>query len=667
MAVKVFLFRHSWQAFSKDKFIHDVVRGKVLDFDLFPVQCELPRPLTLSIADREALDNAMLTFIQQKVVEKCSPISDSGFYSNVFPTRKKDGTARVILNLKELNDFVKHVHFKMSTIKEVLSLLQENCFFITIDFKDAYFSVRIQSEDRKWLRFMWKNQSFQFTCLPQGLTSAPHIFTKLLKPILSHLRKLGILIVCYIDDCILLASSAQVLEQNAMYALQTFDSVGLTVNVNKSILSPTQEVEFLGIILNSVAMTASLPSRRKESIKTRGLSLLRDKPTIHDLAAFIGLAVASEAAVNLAPLRYKYLEIVRNRELTLSKGNYNSVISLDSHAQDMIRWWIDNIDSQTKSLVSCPPELEIHTDACLTGWGAKVGDARTGGHWAHVELDHINCLELKAILLSLKSLCKRCEQTHIRLRSDNSTAIACINRCGSTKLNLNTLTEQIFDWAAMREITLSAEYIRGIDNVEADAESRVRNIDTEWILLPCIFKRLCEVFFSPDIDLFASHINAQTSSYVSWKPDPYASFTNAFTFHWSNLRCYAFPPFSVIGRMVRKILEDRATSLAILPLWPNQTWFPMALQLLAAPPLLLPRASLVLPQDPSRVHPQTSKLILSAMILSGDPLRTEAFRRKLPNFCFSHGDRARNRSMGHISKDGCLFVSSGKLILFNNL
>lgn len=667
MAVKVFLFRHSWQAFSKDKFIHDVVRGKVLDFDLFPVQCELPRPLTLSIADREALDNAMLTFIQQKVVEKCSPISDSGFYSNVFPTRKKDGTARVIFNLKELNDFVKHVHFKMSTIKEVLSLLQENCFFITIDFKDAYFSVRIQSEDRKWLRFMWKNQSFQFTCLPQGLTSAPRIFTKLLKPILSHLRKLGILIVCYIDDCILLASSAQVLEQNAMYALQTFDSVGLTVNVNKSILSPTQEVEFLGIILNSVAMTASLPSRRKESIKTRGLSLLRDKPTIHDLAAFIGLAVASEAAVNLAPLRYKYLEIVRNRELTLSKGNYNSVISLDSHAQDMIRWWIDNIDSQTKSLVSCPPELEIHTDACLTGWGAKVGDARTGGHWAHVELDHINCLELKAILLSLKSLCKRCEQTHIRLRSDNSTAIACINRCGSTKLNLNTLTEQIFDWAAMREITLSAEYIRGIDNVEADAESRVRNIDTEWMLLPCIFKRLCEVFFSPDIDLFASHINAQTSSYVSWKPDPYASFTNAFTFHWSNLRCYAFPPFSVIGRMVRKILEDRATSLAILPLWPNQTWFPMALQLLAAPPLLLPRASLVLPQDPSRVHPQTSKLILSAMILSGDPLRTEAFRRKLPNFCFSHGDRARNRSMGHISKDGCLFVSSGKLILFNNL
>ena len=441
VAGKIFLFRHNWQAFSRDKWIHDVVRGKVLEFDVVPVRSDFPRPLTLSTADKEALDHAMLTFLQQKVVESCSHISGPGFYSNVFPTRKKDGTARVILNLKELNDFVKHVHFKMSSIKEVLSLLQENYFFMTIDFKDAYFSVRIQPEDRKWLRFMWNNQSFQFTCLPQGLTSAPRVFTKLLKPVLSHLRSLGILIVCYIDDCILMASSAQELEDNAMYALQLFDSIGLTVNVKKSVLFPTQEVEFLGLILNSVTMTASLPSRRKESIKAHGLRLLHGASTLRDLAAFIGLAVASEAAVNLAPLRYKYLEIVRNQALTLSNGNYDSIISLDSHARDMIRWWIDNIDSQTNSLVSCPPDLEIHTDACLTGWGAKVGDARTGGHWAHAELDHINCLELKAILLSLQSLCKHCEQTHIRLRSDNSTAIACINRCGSTKLSLNTLTE----------------------------------------------------------------------------------------------------------------------------------------------------------------------------------------------------------------------------------
>lgn len=475
------------------------------------------------------------------------------------------------------------------------------------------------------------------------------------------------MVVCYIDDCIFIAPSAAELQSHVKYAMQMFDSVGLTINVKKSVLTPTQEVEFLGIILNSVTMTATLPSRRKERIKTQGLRLLNKNPTLHDLAVFIGLAVASDSAVPLAPLRYKYLEIVKIRELSRSKGNFAAVITLDRHAIDVIQWWLDNIDFQTKSLVSCPPELEIHTDACLTGWGAKVGDVTTGGHWAHEELDHINCLELKAILLGLQSLCEQHTQTHIRLRSDNTTAIACIDRGGSTKVSLNALTEQIFDWARLRGITLSAEYVKGTDNAEADFESRTRNLDTEWMITPCIFRKLCSRFFTPDIDLFASRINAQLSTYVSWKPDPHALYTNALTINWSDLKSYAFPPFILIGRILKKLQEEWATSLTILPLWPTQVWFPVALRLLAAPPVLLPRPSLILPQDPSRVHPLGRKLILTAMMLSGDPSKTEAFHQKLPSFCFSHGEKAQNYSMGHISRDGCQFVSRGKLILFTHL
>lgn len=60
--------------------------------------------------------------------------------------------------------------------------------------------------------------------------------------------------------------------------------------MSRNLLTPTQEVEFLGIILNSVTMTATLPSRRKERIKTQGLRLLNKNPTLHDLAVFIDLA-----------------------------------------------------------------------------------------------------------------------------------------------------------------------------------------------------------------------------------------------------------------------------------------------------------------------------------------------------------------------------------------
>ena len=111
----------------------------------------------------------------------------------------------------------------------------------------------------------------------------------------------------------------------------------------------------------------------------------------------------------------------------------------------MITWWVANIDFQEKSLLSSSPDCELFTDACLTGWGASIGDVTTGGHWAQEELDHINILELKAILLGMQSLCGDRTGSHVRLRSDNTTAVACIDRCDSTRPNLHALTVKIFE------------------------------------------------------------------------------------------------------------------------------------------------------------------------------------------------------------------------------
>ena len=46
------------------------------------------------------------------------------------------------------------------------------------------------------------------------------------------------------------------------------------------------------------------------------------------------------------------------------------------------------------------------------------GLSKTGGHWAQEELTHINCLQMKAVLLVLKSPCDDCRHTHIRVQSD---------------------------------------------------------------------------------------------------------------------------------------------------------------------------------------------------------------------------------------------------------
>ena len=180
---KIFTHRFQCQCLTSDKWILDVVDGNVIVFESLPVQSSLPRPLKLPLVHQNALDAALQGFLRKQIVERCEAGVFLGYFSNVFPTFKKDGSARVILNLKELNNYIKYSHFKMESIKDVTQLVHPSCYFMTVDFQDAYYSVPVKPKDRKWLRFIWHNEAFQFTCLPQGLTSAPCIFTKLLKPV----------------------------------------------------------------------------------------------------------------------------------------------------------------------------------------------------------------------------------------------------------------------------------------------------------------------------------------------------------------------------------------------------------------------------------------------------------------------------------------------------
>ena len=122
---------------------------------------------------------------------------------------------------------------------------------------------------------------------------------------------------------------------------------------------------------------------------------------------------------------------------------------------------------------------------------------------------------------------------------DNTTAVACINKMGSTKCMFFQLTTDIYQWAKLGNIKLSAAHLPGRLHVTADYESRVSNIDPEWQLNPDVFQRICDRFGVPEIDLFASCINCQLAAYISWKPDPGAIHVDALV----SLVFVCFSPF----------------------------------------------------------------------------------------------------------------------------
>jgi len=87
----------------------------------------------------------------------------------------------------------------------------------------------------------------------------------------------------------------------------------------------------------------------------------------------------------------------------------------------------------------------------------------------------------------------------------------------------------------------------------------------EWSLDVDIFNQLTSIIFIPANDLFASRLNAKSNCYVSWHPEPGATAVDVFSIYWANLKCYPFPPFSLLTQVLAKIRSDKALVLLIAP------------------------------------------------------------------------------------------------------
>jgi len=109
----------------------------------------------------------------------------------------------MLLNLKEINKFIAYRYFKMNLLTAVTDLMTQGCYMESVDIKDACYTVPIATEHQKFFKFRWQDKLYQYNCLPNGLASAPRIFTKLLKPVCNLLRQKGWLSSSYIDDCYL--------------------------------------------------------------------------------------------------------------------------------------------------------------------------------------------------------------------------------------------------------------------------------------------------------------------------------------------------------------------------------------------------------------------------------------------------------------------------------
>ena len=115
----------------------------------------------------------------------------------------------MVLNLKTVNVHTYYVNFKMEIFEQAIRIINRNDFLTSIDLRHAYYSVKIAEEQQKYLCSKWRETIYQFTCLPNGATKGPRLFTKLMKPVFANLREKGYVITTFLRDDTLICSKSR--------------------------------------------------------------------------------------------------------------------------------------------------------------------------------------------------------------------------------------------------------------------------------------------------------------------------------------------------------------------------------------------------------------------------------------------------------------------------
>lgn len=142
----------------------------------------------------------------------------------------------------------------------------------------------------------------------------------------------------YLDDILIMAESKQLATQHAQLVASTLENLGFVVNYEKSVLTPSLQMEFLGFLVDSKTLTLALPHEKVRKIQRECQKALTvPSLTLRKLASLIGLLNSSIQAVFPAPLHYRHLQNLKNQQLCHSMS-YESEVLLSPQAREELSW-----------------------------------------------------------------------------------------------------------------------------------------------------------------------------------------------------------------------------------------------------------------------------------------------------------------------------------------
>ena len=153
--------------------------------------------------------------------------SASPWGAPVLFVRKKDGSLRLCVDYRKLNQVTIKNKYPLPRIDDLFDQLKGAKVFSRIDLRSGYHQIRVKEEDVAKTAFRTRYGHFEFLVMPFGLTNAPAVFMDLMNRVFQPY--LDQFVVIFIDDILVYSPSyeehrhhlrtvLQLLKDNQLYA-----------------------------------------------------------------------------------------------------------------------------------------------------------------------------------------------------------------------------------------------------------------------------------------------------------------------------------------------------------------------------------------------------------------------------------------------------------------
>ncbi|XRB14270.1 RNA-dependent DNA polymerase [Pseudoscourfieldia marina] len=472
---------------------------------------------------------------------------------------------------------------------------------VALDLTDGYFHLDMAEESRTYMAFRIGKRLFRMAAVPFGWNHAPSAFTKLLEPVVAHLRQpqraeqrevsrtqkhiplrqraghRHARLLWYMDDFLLAGRTAKETAALRDGAAGLFAKLGLTLQQEKCVWEPTQRLKHLGLIVDTKLGIFQVDEGKADKLRRLARDLLCEaqrsqrKVRKRELAAFAGLGQFVHLA--LRPARFHLREIY---DVIGTLQGWNGRVALTKQALRDLRWWARLRAEDTGCPIWRPIETAtLHTDSSGFAWGAVLdGKLEARGYWTSEEAeDHITLNELRAVTRAVTTFRSQLEGKTVQHFEDNMGVVYIIN--GLTTRSPAIMAELRLLWRVLdlNGINLLTEYINTKANVHADALSRLDD-EEDWQLNPKVF-RMIDAVEQHSVDRFATALNTLLPRFNSRWEQPGAEAVNSLALsdeHWRSEKNWCNPPWSLLPTLADKLEQSGAAATVVTPDWPRENW-----------------------------------------------------------------------------------------------